>query len=262
MPPIFRYLIDEYGWRGCLLISATIYCHICACGALLRPSPSEKRMRNDTKESLKDARSYEDRLESSRGLRYYCGGNSVLSRLKQMFQTCNMFHTNTRFIAYIIAGLLSGMCFSIPDMYLVPKAVHNGMTKTQASFIISQFGLGSMIGKLSGGFLADHSLFPLSILFGISHLITGMLALIFPIGQTFTRTSVMSVLLGICAGNCHALYPLVAKDFVGLDKTTMAMSWYNIAYAVGCSLNIVLAGKPPHQSVKSIRSNSEDLKKL
>ena len=35
--PLFQYLVDVWGWRGALLLSAGISAHTCVLGALLRP---------------------------------------------------------------------------------------------------------------------------------------------------------------------------------------------------------------------------------
>lgn len=42
-PPIYNYLIDQYGWRGSLLIVAAISLHAVPAGALFRPLKSKKR---------------------------------------------------------------------------------------------------------------------------------------------------------------------------------------------------------------------------
>ncbi|XP_066267517.1 monocarboxylate transporter 12-like, partial [Branchiostoma lanceolatum] len=36
-PLLYRFLIDEFGWRGALLVAAGIPLHGCVCGALMRP---------------------------------------------------------------------------------------------------------------------------------------------------------------------------------------------------------------------------------
>eukprot|EP00058_Branchiostoma_floridae_P022536 XP_002608026.1 hypothetical protein BRAFLDRAFT_74977 [Branchiostoma floridae] len=37
LPPLFQFLIDEFGWRGALLIVAGLMLNGCVCGALMRP---------------------------------------------------------------------------------------------------------------------------------------------------------------------------------------------------------------------------------
>ncbi len=53
----------------------------------------------------------------------------------------------------------------------------------------------------------------------------------------------MATLFGTGVGVCHALKIFAAKEFVGLDKTPGAMSWFNTAFAIGSSVNIFFGGK-------------------
>ena len=55
--PLTEYLIDQYGWRGTLLIQAGLLLNICVCGACFRPLEAPKEGKQERKELL---RSYED----------------------------------------------------------------------------------------------------------------------------------------------------------------------------------------------------------
>ena len=41
LAPFTRYLIDEYSWRGAMLINAGLLANMCAFGALFRPTKME-----------------------------------------------------------------------------------------------------------------------------------------------------------------------------------------------------------------------------
>ncbi|XP_022103445.1 monocarboxylate transporter 13-like, partial [Acanthaster planci] len=48
-PPLITYLIDQYGWKGSILITAAINLHIVAAGALMRPV-TRKKLQPETEE--------------------------------------------------------------------------------------------------------------------------------------------------------------------------------------------------------------------
>lgn len=58
--PLSKYLIDEYGWRGAILIEAAIILNCVLCGALFRPlkkanRKNKKKVKESVIKSLKDA---------------------------------------------------------------------------------------------------------------------------------------------------------------------------------------------------------------
>ncbi|XP_072041345.1 monocarboxylate transporter 12-like [Amphiura filiformis] len=243
IPPSFRYLLDEFGWRGCLFIAAGIYSNICVCGAFLRPSPSEKHMRNDRKVMVTT-----DAENTSFVGQTSDPNDLIFTRIMKLLQgiknslDISLFYTNARFVAYFVVGFLCGMCFPPIFIYLAPKAVQSGLTKTEASFLLSFAGFGSIIGRFATGVFVDYSPFPLSKIYSLSYLISGILALLLPLGNTFAVLATISVASGFSAGFCHCLHIFVAKEFVGLDRLPGAVSWYNANYAIGSSVSIFLAG--------------------
>lgn len=42
LAPILQFLMEEYGWRGTMLITAGIFMQLCACSTLLRPLSTQK----------------------------------------------------------------------------------------------------------------------------------------------------------------------------------------------------------------------------
>ena len=44
-PIVIRFLIDEYAWRGTLLVLAGLCLNLCVCGALMRPQRRDKEIR-------------------------------------------------------------------------------------------------------------------------------------------------------------------------------------------------------------------------
>ncbi|XP_072042410.1 monocarboxylate transporter 12-like isoform X2 [Amphiura filiformis] len=236
IPLSFRYLLDEFGWRGCLFIAAGIYTNICVCGALLRPSPSEKHMRKHQKVMV----TIDAENTSFVGLTSDPNDSIFTTIMKSLQGIANsldisLFYTNARFVAYFVVGFLCGMSFPPIFIYLAPKAVQDGLTKTEASYLLSFVGLGGTTGRFASGVFVDYSPFTLSSIYALSYLISGILALLLPLGNTFAVLATISVSFGFSTGVCHCLYIFVAKEFVGLDKSPGAVSWFNANYAFGSS---------------------------
>ncbi|XP_038048084.1 uncharacterized protein LOC119722122 isoform X2 [Patiria miniata] len=49
LPPLFQYLIDQYGWRGSLMITSALVFNVVAAGALMRPLVPKKQKRSSKK---------------------------------------------------------------------------------------------------------------------------------------------------------------------------------------------------------------------
>lgn len=58
--PILKYLIDEYGWRGALLIDAGFILNCVVCGALFRPLKATKSSRSLKENSNSQSQIAED----------------------------------------------------------------------------------------------------------------------------------------------------------------------------------------------------------
>ncbi|XP_072042414.1 monocarboxylate transporter 12-like isoform X2 [Amphiura filiformis] len=241
MPPVFRFLLHEFGWRGCLFISAGIYANICVCGAFLRPSPSEKKIRNAKKEAVKNTVADGQTSDLPNNNRILSTITGMLKAVKKSFDI-SLFYTNAQFVAYFIVGFLCGMCVSPVMVYLAPKAVDSGLTKTEASLLLSLLGLGNTVGRFAGGFIADYGPLSTSTIYGFAYFATGLSTILLPFGDTFAVLASISLSLGFSGGSCHGLHLLVAKEFVGLDKASGALSWFYVNFAIGCAVNIFLAG--------------------
>ncbi|XP_045199403.2 monocarboxylate transporter 12-like [Mercenaria mercenaria] len=79
--PFSKYLIDEFGWRGAILIEAGIILNCVLCGAMFRPLEKPKGYKSDTdqtiKAPLKDSKLVKDSIELEL---FVSNGNTVSSR--------------------------------------------------------------------------------------------------------------------------------------------------------------------------------------
>ena len=61
--PFSKFLIDEYGWRGAILIEAGIILNCVLCGALFRPLEGPKKSSSDTEKNSNKSHLIRDAIE-------------------------------------------------------------------------------------------------------------------------------------------------------------------------------------------------------
>lgn len=81
IPPLYRYLIDNFGLKGSLMIYGGITLHVCVCGALMRPTenPTPQETTQDQYDAPREQQSNDSSEESVYQLHQSYSGLSNLS---------------------------------------------------------------------------------------------------------------------------------------------------------------------------------------
>ncbi|XP_072048424.1 monocarboxylate transporter 12-like [Amphiura filiformis] len=241
IPPLVQLLIENFGWRGGTVILSAIYANICACGSILKPTESEIQMRSRHKHhkdtSMTDKtnlRYVEDSKDQSvEKSTVLVSLTRSFSKFKKSFDF-SLFYTNPNFIGLFVCGLFIGLSYSSVIIYIAPKAVDEGMSRLNASYIMSIIGICQVLGRILAGVIVDrqHTLKP-SMICGITTVLSGATTFLYPIGNSFAFMTSVSFLFGISSGFFNCLHLLVGKEYVGVNHASGAFGWFQVAWALG-----------------------------
>ncbi|RUS72942.1 hypothetical protein EGW08_019295 [Elysia chlorotica] len=146
-----------------------------------------------------------------------CPGESASSVKKISFvQSCKNLMKNPYFIAFAFSNFLTSLTFLMPPVYIVDRALENGVEKAKAALALSMYGAGNLFGRLGFGFLADHVLDSL-ILNSICLIICGVSTCLSPLcGSNAVLHGVYGFTFGTFIGGYMTLTPLILVELMGV----------------------------------------------
>ncbi len=264
LPPMFQMLIENYGWQGTTLITAAYLGNICVSGALYRKPKYEYTVlrRRSTIESFKFEE--RERRASIRRASKASMQGSVSSRRsvtsipvikktkKRMGRTCTaitdffqfpLMKDNPRFLMMCVLSFCYAIGYTSATFYLVPRAVAVGISKLEASFLMSIMGICSLIARCTHGMLVDKGWISAAYLDAIAYTVCGLASILSVFAKDYITSIVFSVFYGTTSGIFNSLYPVVTKDFVGTEKLSDAIGVMHLILGCGSLMGVYFLGK-------------------
>ncbi|XP_072551593.1 monocarboxylate transporter 7 [Salminus brasiliensis] len=207
--PFFQLLVDEYSWRGAMLVLGAVQLNLCVCGALLRPL-------NDL---VKKRPAEEDRLELEGLSQTHTDLQKTSSRSeavksKVLHYVDYTLITNPRFMVYSMFGVFAALGFFAPALFLVPYARSRGVEE-----------LVETIHQLT-----------------VTVLLLGIVLLLCPLATTFTQLAVFSAGYGMVFGATVAIHITVLAEVVGVSRLGSALGFFMLIRSSGGLLGPPIAG--------------------
>ncbi|XP_038072199.1 monocarboxylate transporter 13-like [Patiria miniata] len=237
LPPIAEWLIGLYGWRAALFLLGTATFNVCVFGALLRPC-SAKSCSSTRYQKLH----HEDEVSAAEKVRDDDGAVGAISR---KCEACNgfllerfdpkMFITEPRFSLFQLPSFVMGAVYSGWQLFLVPHSVALGYDSQTSSFLSTFGGLGSLVGRLTSGFLTDRDLIKPMDLFILACLLCGVSCLIDPLAvSSLPALAGLATAVGLAIGYTYPLTFVITRDLVGEDERQMAaLGWLYLFAGAG-----------------------------
>ncbi|XP_072021500.1 monocarboxylate transporter 12-like, partial [Amphiura filiformis] len=233
LSPLLHLLCEHFGWKGALLISASIISNLCLCGALFRPSELEREYqsrRKDSKEVKADVDGYEFTQEIPRT------NTAAISDLLQ----CDLICNNGPLAFFLVVSLLFGFGYYSAFLFLVAHAIDIGITEMTASFLLSIAGLCSLTGRLSHGFLIDLGFLSAANLYTISICMCGFCCLVYPLSNYYVTLAIFTAIFGFFSGIMNSLVPIVPKELVDNNRVSGAVGLVCFMEGVGTLLGVYI----------------------
>ncbi|KAM8923936.1 monocarboxylate transporter 12 [Pelodytes ibericus] len=243
LAPVVQLLIEQFSWRGALLILGGFVSNLCVCGALMRPI---NIMEDFAHHSLKQEKTPEEPNKSVNetstctSLSHDCTHKTLCYCSQQEYS----FILKPSFIILAISFLFLAYGCSPPFVYLVPYSLSVGVSNQQAAFLMSILGVIDIVGNITFGWLTDRRLLKRHryACYLIAVGLDGLCCLFLPILKSFELLVPFSVTFGYFDGAYVALIPVVTGDVVGTSNLSSALGVVFFLHAVPYLVSPPIAG--------------------
>eukprot|EP00058_Branchiostoma_floridae_P007650 XP_002593138.1 hypothetical protein BRAFLDRAFT_72777 [Branchiostoma floridae] len=231
LSPLYQVLIDEFSYRGALLIIAGITLHGCICGALLRPihlreDQEHKAVLDQRKQSI---------VENSQS-----SCKTAASKVLHVFDVSLLTHVP--FVLYLFSHFGTMIGYSIVFVHIAKHAQNIGVGKTEASFLISVMGIAEFVFRLIGGWFADLGVISRLHVYMIGVAGVGLCNLFVPFCSTYASLVVYMVCYGLFSGVFHALIAVLVREYTGVARLASGIGWDCLVSGVAYLLGAPIAG--------------------
>ncbi|XP_072293333.1 monocarboxylate transporter 12-like [Eucyclogobius newberryi] len=143
-----------------------------------------------------------------------------------------LFHPD--FLILLVSVLFMATGCSSPLVYLVPYALSLGMEHQNAAFLMSIFGISSIMGNITFGWITDRPFLKQYRLLNYmgAILMEGLCCVFLPFLISFPALAVCVVVYGYFDGAYVALIPVVVSDVVGPSNLTPALGVVYFLHAI------------------------------
>ncbi|KAM4635935.1 monocarboxylate transporter 12 isoform 1-T2 [Discoglossus pictus] len=243
LAPVVQLLIEQYSWRGALLILGGFVANLCVCGALMRPI---NLMEDFTHYPLKQDQMHKEPNKNT-GLSSSCSPLSQDCTHKSLCygsQKEYSFIMKPDFIILAISFLFLAYGCSPLFVYLVPYALNVGVSHQEAAFLMSILGVIDIVGNITFGWLTDRRALKKHryVCYLTAVGMDGLCCLFLPLLRSFPLLVPFSVTFGYFDGAYVALIPVVTGDVVGTSSLSSALGLVFFLHAVPYLVSPPIAG--------------------
>ncbi|XP_058256044.1 monocarboxylate transporter 12-B [Hemibagrus wyckioides] len=250
LPPLVQHLINQYSWRGALLILAGLVSNLCVCGSLMRPlvdqgkSEEENQILDEpcvqedsNQVEVKDTEEeHEEYSEEQRRKLKCCLFPPSSDKYSFLF--------TPDFLLIAVSFLFLAFGCNVPLVYQVPYSLSLDISHHQAVLLMSILGVMGIVGNISFGWISDRKC--LRMFREVTFLTTvgfeGLICLFMPLLRSFSTLVIFSVIYGFFDGACMALIPVVTCDIVGSTHLSSALGVVGFLHAIPYLISPPIAG--------------------
>nr|KAF6425719.1 solute carrier family 16 member 12 [Molossus molossus] len=241
LAPAVQLLIEQFSWRGALLILGGFVLNLCVCGALMRPitlredrtAPEQNHVCRPQKQDWKPASPCSPGAAGPGQTCRCCSLQQEYSFL--LLSDFAVFAVSVLFMAYGCSPLF---------VYLVPYALSVGVSHQQAAFLMSTLGVIDIIGNVTFGWLTNRRCLKnyqyVCYLFAVG--LDGLCYLCLPMLQSLPLLVPFSCTFGYFDGAYVTLIPVVTAEIVGTASLSSALGVVYFLHAVPYLVSPPIAG--------------------
>ena len=169
---------------------------------------------------------------------------NVFQQFLAVVLTSFNFHLllNVRFLLLFIANFPYGLGYVIILSYLPARAVHGGVSEIKAAFLTSTVGIVSLLARFTHGYIIDYKILTASMLTAIAFLLAAISCALFPISDRYPILVFLTVLVGLSAGVFNVTGPVVAKEYLGVNRVSGAVGLILMSTGAGVFVGLFLTG--------------------
>ena len=256
-----------------MLITAGIIANQCVVGALFRRNKSEKAAnlanscsKLDNKfHTFKDRTPEEndiskemqvtgDKISSKNLNRCYASikderltvtvKDRIIGWVKQLKKSNTVtLLRNVRLQSFSISTFLRGFAYVSAMVHFVALCVDNGISKTDAAFLLSLMGIGSFTAPLSQGIFIDRKLITPLNLQSLALITAGISCVLVAIHPIFVTLVAFVVIFGVSSGIFNATVPSAIRQILDIHQVKGGIGITLMVESIGGLLGVPLIGK-------------------
>ncbi|KAI8499202.1 hypothetical protein Bbelb_229660 [Branchiostoma belcheri] len=168
-PPLFQYLMDEFGWKGALLIIGGIMLNMVVAGALVRPleAYSDRKVLNGPRKPT-NSRLIDSDTVFEPGTTKKCSA-AATDFLKMFWARMDFKMILIPSVALFMASLfMMQFCLFVPSLYIIPRAKQLQI-EDYAAARFDQYGLSLCLLGISTLLLPLAKTYPALVAYAIAH---------------------------------------------------------------------------------------------
>ena len=173
-------LIQEYSWKGTVLIDAAILLNCILCGMVFRPLKVPKKVDPPETEPLMEEKPQDGAEQAKIGIKsasnlelpqtasaskqdaarrrqfsesYKASHSSALQTVSEMMDL--QLFQDAVFILFAVSNLLASIGFVVPYIFLPNRGFRYGFSSRQTSWLITMVAISNTVGRVVFGYIAD-----------------------------------------------------------------------------------------------------------
>ena len=277
-PPLIRFFIQHFGWRGTMLLLGAISLNLCVIGALLRPFVSrlipgfnEVNREETQTQVLKEINNANNHCSVENLKQVHKNtivSGSVISLDDGLASRVSMCHTlsakpekyveqhkanKTGLFNFFIFKNVSYqllcvnnffMCFGLSIVYvhLSAYATTTGISSNLSALLFSVIGASNFLGRIAFGILGHVERINHIVLYSIAFLASGVTTLLCPISKTYGWLAFFAGLFGFLTGSFGALLPQCIIQILSLEYLASGYGYLLVFEAAGNLLGAPVGG--------------------
>ncbi|KAI7803338.1 solute carrier family 16 [Triplophysa rosa] len=221
LSPLGQVLQYKYSWRGGFLILGGILLNCCACGALMRPLISPKKVNTPVNENTNDDTKPKFKLLDL-----------------SVFRDCG-------FVIYTVAASIMVLGLFVPPVFVVSYAKELGNEDTKSALLLTILGFIDIFARPTCGIIAGLKwVRPRCVyLFSFALLCNGITDLVGSMSKDYGSLVVFCIFFGISYGMVGALQFEVLMAVVGTEKFSSAIGLVLLLEAIAVLVGPPFAGR-------------------
>ncbi|XP_049518590.1 monocarboxylate transporter 12 [Dermacentor silvarum] len=199
---------EQYGLRGTLLIVGGLTLNAVA-GSLLVAKPGEALLR-------RSPRRQPERETGAKLLNQ--AGRTEARRSDEL-----SFLRRPIYYVIVFTGVVFAYNLVMFSVTVVDHAMGQGLSKLQAALLLSCYGAGEFVGRISSGIITDKKLCHRRDIMAVGFLLYSLSLLALIHGDSVVLLGAASVLFGLTGGCIMILFSVLIVEYFGLKKLPMAI---------------------------------------
>ena len=246
-------VISYYGWHGAFQILSAIMANICVCGLLLRPVPAMSGVAisdpgdNTHKGKAADGEPASNIDHRDLSFSHHTPVRGTCFRFsKDVFKDLNLsLFCNVRFLLQVMVCGFLFACTQTFSIFIVPHAINVGITESEASFLMTSYGIGVILARISPiSCLVDKKFMSASTLCEISFLVCGAAIILTAFVTSYVPLMIITVLCGLTYGIGGGLRAVITASCAPTkEEVSGAFAWWLTFIGIGSVVFMLITGR-------------------